>query len=140
MLKRTKLFLDTKFTGLRQDTSLISLALVAETGESFYAEFTDYKRDQVDDFIRNNIIPSLGGFRNFYAGDKWPLHQRVVKYDKEYFIRDNTEKILWALKIWLNRFNRIEIWTDVGAWDWVLFCEILAVCGILDSKTQRTGR
>jgi len=32
----TKVFLDTEFTGLHQGTSLISLALVAESGEEFY--------------------------------------------------------------------------------------------------------
>lgn len=32
-----KIFLDTEFTGLTQNTSLISIGLVAETGEEFYA-------------------------------------------------------------------------------------------------------
>ncbi len=32
-----KIFLDTEFTGLTQNGSLISIAFVAETGEEFYA-------------------------------------------------------------------------------------------------------
>ncbi len=38
---KTKVFFDTEFTGLRQQTTLISIGLVAETGETFYAELTE---------------------------------------------------------------------------------------------------
>ena len=34
----TKIFFDTEFTGLHQKTTLISIGLIAETGETFYAE------------------------------------------------------------------------------------------------------
>lgn len=43
-----KIFLDTEFTGLHQNAALISLAMVAETGEEFYAEFNDYDESQID--------------------------------------------------------------------------------------------
>jgi hypothetical protein len=39
-MKNTKLFLDTEFTGLHQNTTLIS-GLIADTGD-IYAELTDY--------------------------------------------------------------------------------------------------
>lgn len=39
-----KLFLDTEFTGLRQHTSLISIALEAKNGAEFYGESNDYDR------------------------------------------------------------------------------------------------
>jgi hypothetical protein len=43
-MKNTKLFLDTEFTGLHQNTTLISIGLIADTGDTFYAELTDYDR------------------------------------------------------------------------------------------------
>jgi uncharacterized protein YprB with RNaseH-like and TPR domain len=39
-MKNTKLFLDTEFTGLHQNTTLISIGLIADTGDTFYAELT----------------------------------------------------------------------------------------------------
>ncbi len=45
------ILLDTEFTGLTQFTQLISLALVADTGEEFYAEFTDYDLDDKKDWM-----------------------------------------------------------------------------------------
>ena len=53
-------FLDTEFTDfLRPD--LISIALVAEDGSEFYAERTDYCEDDCSDFVRETVLPLLGG-------------------------------------------------------------------------------
>lgn len=48
MLK-TKIFFDTEFTGLHQKTTLISIGFIAETGETFYAELTDYNKSQINE-------------------------------------------------------------------------------------------
>jgi hypothetical protein len=39
-----KVFLGTEFTGLYQNTSLVSIGLVTEDGKTFYAEFDDYPK------------------------------------------------------------------------------------------------
>ena len=41
-MTKTKISLDTEFTGLNADCTLISIALVSECGKTFYAEFDDY--------------------------------------------------------------------------------------------------
>jgi hypothetical protein len=52
-------FLDTEFTDfVRPD--LISIALVAEDGREFYAERTDYRREDCNDFVRETVLPLLG--------------------------------------------------------------------------------
>ena len=52
-------FLDTEFTDfVRPD--LISLALVSEDGREFYAERTDYRKDECSDFVRETVLPLLG--------------------------------------------------------------------------------
>lgn len=51
-----KVFFDTEFTGLHKNTTLISLGCVDENGRTFYAEFTDYDKSQVDDWINENVI------------------------------------------------------------------------------------
>ena len=37
-----KVYFDTEFTGLKKDTTLVSIGLISETHKAFYAEFTDY--------------------------------------------------------------------------------------------------
>lgn len=53
------LFMDEEFTGLRKDTTLISLGIVSEDGKKFYAEFCDYNRTKCDDWILENVISNL---------------------------------------------------------------------------------
>jgi hypothetical protein len=109
----TKVFFDTEFTGLHQNTTLISIGLVAETGESFYAELDDYDEKQVNDWIRENVIGKL------------LLKQKGLTArgnSSQYF--GNKKQLAAYLRTWLNQFESIEIWSDCLAYDWVLFCQI----------------
>ena len=47
-------FFDTEFTGLRKDTTLISIGIVSDTGDRFYAELTDYDEGMCDEWIEKN--------------------------------------------------------------------------------------
>lgn len=61
----TILFLDTEFTSLDQpNPDLISLGLVNEIGDFFYAELPpeSYSR-RASDWVRGNVLPSLWGGR-----------------------------------------------------------------------------
>ena len=53
------IFFDTEFTGLNQNTTLISIGLVDENGDTFYAELTDYDETQCDDWIKTNVLGNL---------------------------------------------------------------------------------
>lgn len=52
-------FVDTEFTDFVQ-IELISIALVTTDGREFYAERTDYCRDDCNDFVRAAVLPMLG--------------------------------------------------------------------------------
>ena len=52
-------FLDTEFTCFERPT-MMSLALVAEENHEFYAECTDYPREECSHFVVNVVIPLLG--------------------------------------------------------------------------------
>lgn len=57
-----KLYLDTEFTDLVPHNKLISIALVAEDGEYFYAELTDtYSVDDCSTFVIGHVRPFLRG-------------------------------------------------------------------------------
>lgn len=117
----TKLFFDTEFTGLHQNTTLISIGIVSEDGRTFYAEFTDYDKTQVDDWIRENVIAKL------QFGDEEKQKQSTVPFLTEgvhYRGFGNTETIKEYLIEWLKQFDSVQIWSDCLAYDWVLFCQI----------------
>lgn len=52
-------FLDTEFTKFNYP-DLISLALVAEDGQEFYAERTDYRKNECSAFVHETVLPLLG--------------------------------------------------------------------------------
>lgn len=112
-----KIFLDTEFTGLHQHTTLISIGLAAENGSLFYAELTDYDASQMNPWLAQNVLPLLSGGR---------LNEHVQ--DAQIFItRGTSETVSIDLRRWFRQFgekNQVEIWADVLAWDWVLFCEL----------------
>jgi len=110
-----KIFLDTEFTGLHQNTTLISLAMVAESGEEFYAEFNDYDVKQVNVWIKEHVI---GKLELIHENESFSRTGDTIK------IKSNSTKIKKELRDWLQQFEGIEIWADVLAYDWVLFCEL----------------
>ena len=115
-----KIFLDTEFTGLKKDTELISLGMVAEDNTVFYAEFNDYSKDKIDDWLKNNVICNLK-FKDI-VNKLLPPHLPVR--GAEYICKGNTEEIKNKMSTWLNLFNDVDLWADCCAYDYVLFAEL----------------
>lgn len=124
-----KIFFDTEFTGLHQNTTLISIGLISEDGRTFYAELNDYDETQVDDWLRENVINNLlfktppEGQQEHWAQSRVSpeisLHQ-AWNVD----LRDNRKEVSENLKEWLSQFESVEIWSDCLAYDWVLFNQL----------------
>lgn len=55
----TKIFLDTEFTHLGQDADLISIGLVSECGNTFYAEVKEVNKVKCSQFVLDNVLPNL---------------------------------------------------------------------------------
>lgn len=111
----TRIFLDTEFTSLTQEAQLLSLALVAETGEKFYVEFNDYNPDSITDWVQTNVI------EHFEMNDV----EASIRVDgNEVKYKCGTKEVLEYLIKWLDQFDNIQMWADVPHYDWVLFCEL----------------
>lgn len=114
----TKVFFDTEFTGLRQSTTLVSIGLIAETGEKFYAEFTDYDKTQVDEWVQKNVIDKL----TLQHEDRKLV--KLFGIGKTDTVVGTNDEIAEYLEVWLHQFSKIEMWSDCLSYDWVLFCNI----------------
>ena len=131
-MKVTKLFFDTEFTGLHQKTTLISIGIVAEPGQTFYAELTDYDQSQVDEWLSKNVISNLmyseppEGEDNVYAATRHidnPVGNSLYdSYSLE--IRCDSGTLKTELTRWLSQFDHVKFWSDCLSYDWVLFCQI----------------
>ena len=116
-MSKTKIFFDTEFTGLHQNTTLISIGLISECGKTFYAELTDYDKSQIDEWLQKNVIDKL------ILQDK--LYGRNGDYNKnECKYVGNLFETRLILSEWLSQFESIEMWSDCLSYDWVLFCQL----------------
>lgn len=123
--ERTKLFFDTEFTGLHKNTSLISIGIVSEYGDKFYAEFSDYKKEQVDSWIKENVVDNL----KYNNSDRFLsiscLGGKYICNVKGSVDEIKHQLINWILNIYRNHdFKKLEFWSDCLSWDWVLFVDI----------------
>ena len=101
-----KIFFDTEFTGLHQNTTLISIGLVSENGKTFYAEFNDYDKSQVDNDV--DVV----------------INKSHPHKNDDYVMKDDKESIAYSLQVWLSQFEKVEMWSDCLAYDWVLFNQL----------------
>lgn len=117
-----KIFWDSEFTGLVQNSDLISLGLVTETGHKFYAEFTDFSTLKLDKWVKENVIDNL--ILSFLGESSKPFSK---KGDLNLFIcRGSRSYILDCLLGWLSDIlsdsgeENLEFWGDCISYDWVL--------------------
>lgn len=115
-LKGMTIFLDTEFSGLEQSAFLISLALVSEDGDWFYAERTDFEPRVLSQWHQDHVLP--------YLFSQLKIHQPDFIDRPGTFVSGDASTLLTALRSWLAPFPLVEIWADVLAYDWVLFCEL----------------
>ncbi len=134
----TKLFFDTEFTGLHKETTLISIGIVSECGKTFYAELTDYDKNQLDEWLRSNVIDNLlysdkitaahGSWEHWISEEG--KHRDALAFtlaDKnmsEFHCIGATPMVKNRLEKWLSQFEKVEIWSDCLSYDWVLFNNI----------------
>jgi len=130
-MKRTKLFFDTEFTGLHQHTTLISIGIISECGKTFYAELNDFKENQLNQWLKENVIKNLlfseppEGEDEHYSATRFKTKPGTDLYDSYSIeLRCDRFELAGELKKWLAQFDEVEIWSDTLAYDWVLFNQI----------------
>jgi len=106
-----KIFFDCEFTGLRKATTLISIGLVSDDNRAFYGVFNDFDKSQVDDWIEEHVLKNLNKPFNISGLDLYQME-------------GNKSDIRLSLRFWFKQFDRVEIWSDCLAYDWVLFNDI----------------
>ena len=99
-----KIFLDCEFTQLNQDSKLISLALVSESGDEFYVELTDtYSVEDCSEFVIQNVLPQLN-----------PLQYGQSLVEARALLR----RFLGCFA------EKLEVCSDAPHRDWKFFCDL----------------
>lgn len=110
-----RIYFDTEFTGLRKDTDLISIGLITEDGNTFYAEFTDYDRTKLNSWIIKNVVKNLE-------------HPYFNPDYENYRIEENRKLIQFHLMRWLEGVREgreVQFVSDCASYDTVLLFDLL---------------
>jgi hypothetical protein len=104
------LFLDTEFTQLSEAACLISLALVAESGEHYYVEITDgWSAATCSEFVNQVVIPQLN-----------PLQYGRTAFQAGIEIQEFVEAF----------GEPVRIATDCAQYDWDFLCQLTFDVGL----------
>ena len=110
-----RIYFDTEFTGLRKDTDLISIGLITEGGNTFYAEFTDYDRTKLNSWIIKYVIKNLE-------------HPEYNPDYENYRIEANRKLVQFHLNKWLEAVRdgrEVQFVSDCASYDTVLLFDLL---------------
>lgn len=114
-----KLFLDTEFTDLIPENKLISIALMDENGEFFYAELNDsYTLDDCSDFVKSYVLPFLKGGEYVMSENecalkmtKW-IEERgdcIIACDNLSWDLPHLKYLIYKTGIWPENLQRDEV-------------------------------
>ena len=111
-------YFDCEFTGLKKNTDLISIGLIDANGRTFYAEFTDYNKDLIDDlpWFEENIFPNLYNPDTVLEGDNWTITGT--------FAEIRVQLCGWLDEI-IKKGKTIQFVSDVCHFDFVLLIDLL---------------
>ena len=125
-----KIYMDTEFTGLHKDTSLVSIGLISEDGRKFYMENYDYNKDQVDNWIQENVINNTT-----YLSDINELGMCNMDIKNLYGV-GTKERIEEELIRWFKQFDEVQLVSDVCHYDMVLLIDIFGTAFDLPSNVS----
>jgi hypothetical protein len=152
--KYHNLYFDAEFTGLHRNTTLISIGVYSDLGSVFYAEFNDYDKSQVTDWIQDNVIHNLifdekftkytdvpksiiasrsYGYNMFMRSDTPTIKEELSNFIKKEYERTSLHQIKdWSLETLLHlilsvrpKHKRIQFVSDCYAYDWMLLADLL---------------
>jgi len=110
----SNLFFDTEFTDLQKDAELLSIGIVADTGETFYAEVINPDVNRCSEFVKQNVLP------NMYT---YGMSMDEIPYVPNMHVGDKNA-IAASLEIWLKQFYGIQFISDVCHYDFALLCDL----------------
>jgi hypothetical protein len=96
--EKDKIFFDTEFIDDKSGLLLLSIGLVKDNGQSYYAEVAETDRSMCNEWVQQNVLPLMQG----PVKSKYQIAREIAE-----FVGPNP-----------------EFWAYFAAFDWVLLCRL----------------
>lgn len=100
----TRYFVDTEFIEDGKTIDLISIAIVADDGRTFYAENMDCDLTRASDWVKENVLPHL-------SGSDWWMTKVAIAAGVKAFCDPEL-------------YGKPEFWGYYADYDWVAICQL----------------
>ncbi len=108
-----RVFLDTEFTDLVPGAKLISIALVDEDENQFYAELTDtYELKDCSEFVKNFVLPFLKGGKYRMSRNECALKMAQWIEDRNVNCIIASDAPSWDLPFFTQLINMTWVWPE----------------------------
>lgn len=107
-----RFYLDTEFQDTGKSIELISIALVSERGDEFYAVSSEFNTDDADDWVKKNVLTKLPPF------DMLDGPPGETTWDSRVNIAESLRAFV------SNLTNTPEFWAYFADYDWVVLCQL----------------
>jgi 3' exoribonuclease, RNase T-like len=111
-----RFFLDTEFIEDSRTIDLVSIGVVAETGEEFYAVSTEAQLHLASPWVRQHVLPKLPP----YDSEAW-MTRNAIKDRLYTFVERAT--CVRNLGVY-SHHEPPEFWADHASYDWVALCQL----------------
>lgn len=112
-----KYFFDTEFIEDGKTIEAISIGIINDNGDTFYAEWNDFDYYKTNDFVLEHVIPNL---RMWNIDDLTPFISKDGPNIKMY---GNREFIKSELLKWIGK-DKPKFYAWYASYDWVMLCQI----------------
>ena len=100
MEKTTRIYFDTEFIEDGKTIDLISIGMVKDNGDSYYAVSEEFDWQKANDFVVKNVFPSLG---NVSAKSRKVIKKEIIEFCNH---------------------DDLEFWAYYCSYDWVVLCQL----------------
>ena len=97
---KNRIFFDTEFNEDGKTIDLISIGMVKESGETYYAVSNEFDAEACNDWVKENVLPHLT------PKEEWKTREQIKKEILEFCGK------------------KPEFWANHASYDWVVFCQL----------------
>lgn len=122
----TRFFLDTEFIEDGRTIDLVSIGVVAETGEEFYAVSAEAQLHLASPWVRQHVLPKLPP----YGSEVW-MNRDAIRHQLYAFVERATCVRNDGV---YSHHEKPEFWADYADYDWVAVCQLFGSMERLPSR------
>ena len=119
-----KIYLDTEFMENGETVKPLSIAMLAETGQSIYMVISDAPREEANEFVQTMVLPYID-IPPFDIIEPIQNSTYIASEGVQTYVRCPKQDAGTILKNWVAKItHQPEFWAWFATYDWLIICQL----------------